>query len=326
VISGRTQIAVFLIVGLLLSAYATWRHWIAPPATAGPIIITIAVGATPAEAGVALQNAGVIASARAFVWIVARRGYVIVPGRYHFATPVYPWNAARLLSKGPPPDPHIEVTIPEGKRLPEFAEILERAGVCPAAEFLKAVRDPALVRELLGRDAPDLEGYLFPDTYKFKKGTPAEAIIRRLHARFLERSAGLAAPGLDTHQFVTLASIVEREAAVASERPRIAAVFLNRLKKGMRLEADPTVRFALGKWSNERVLYADLEIESAYNTYRVFGLPPGPISSVGRASLEAVANPMDSDELFFVAETEGRHLFARTYPEHLANIRRVRER
>ncbi len=316
----RMLLLLLLAAGLIIGALAI--PMVLPPASnhAGPIVVEIPNGATPDEAGLLLERHGVVASARAFAWASRARGLAVRPGRYQFNAPVYPWYAARILHRGVAAASEIEVTIPEGRRLPEIARILDRAGVVKERDFLGLCRDPALVRELTGRDVESLEGYLFPDTYKFRPDEGAERVIRRMHARLMDVLGPAPPPAFDTHQWLTLASIVEREAAVERERPRIAAVFLNRLKRGMPLAADPTIRYALDKWGTEPVLFSDLEVESPYNTYRHTGLPPGPISSMGAASLEAVRSPLSTNDLFFVARGDGGHLFASTFENHRANI------
>ncbi|HYQ88932.1 MAG TPA: endolytic transglycosylase MltG, partial [Candidatus Binatia bacterium] len=181
----------------------------------------------------------------------------------------------------------------------------------------------------LGVPADRLEGYLYPDTYPFYPLLSPDEVARVMVGRSLrvfEEEMGLpgARQGLTLHQLVTLASIVEAEAAMPVERPRIAAVFYNRLKRGMMLQSDPTVTYALGIFRN-RVYYSDLNVKSPYNTYRNRGLPPGPIDSPGRAALHAVLFPLpDSTELYFVARGDGTHIFSKSWEEHLAAIAHVR--
>jgi UPF0755 protein len=312
-------------VAALVAGFAAVTMIVPPQSPrAGSITVDIPAGASVDVVGARLEEEGVIASARAFAFVAARRSIAVKPGRYVFLTPVYPWVAARLLAKGPPEDPDVTVTIPEGSRLEEIARLLEQAGATDADMFLRLATDPGFARSLLGYAAPGLEGYLFPDTFKFKPDSDPEAVIRRLHARFLEQVAGLPTPAFETHALVTLASIVEREAQLPDERARIAGVYHNRLRVGMRLEADPTVRYALRRWDTSPVLWVDLEVESPFNTYVVAGLPPGPIAAPGRAALEAAAHPLATNEFFFVARGDGGHLFAPTFAEHRANIARVR--
>ncbi|MEK8023010.1 MAG: endolytic transglycosylase MltG [Candidatus Hydrogenedentota bacterium] len=296
---------------------------IAPP-SGGPRTVTIPPDVGPDEIAVLLADARIIATPAAYSIAANLMKRSPKPGRYVFSAGVYPWVAVRILSKGPPPELELTVTVPEGKRLEEIATILDAAGITNEREFLRGARDRAFIRELIGSDQDSLEGYLFPDTYKFKPNSDVLSVIRRMHQRFTEQSSGLANPRLSMHEFVTLASIVEREARVPQERPRIAAVYLNRLRIGMKLDADPTVRYAVNKWDTTPVLYVDLESRSPYNTYRVPGLPPGPICSPGRASLDAVAHPLESRELFFVAQGDGSHIFSESFRDHLAHVAAVR--
>jgi UPF0755 protein len=213
------------------------------------------------------------------------------------------------------------VTFPEGSNLEEMARIAAGQGVPPAA-FLAAARDPAAIREL-DPDAPDLEGYVFPDTYDVSRSPAAPAaLVARAVRRFREVMApelpAVKAGPLTLRQVVTLASLVELETARADERPRVAAVFLNRLQKKMLLQTDPTVIYALrktGKYDGN-IRKGDLEIDSPYNTYRYGGLPPGPIASPGRASLRAALHPADDPDLYFVSRNDGSHEFSRTLAEH----------
>jgi peptidoglycan lytic transglycosylase G len=200
----------------------------------------------------------------------------------------------------------------------------------PVAEFDSLAHDHGFL-DSLSVDAPSLEGYLAPDSYEFLPGTSPEVAFRTmvgrtreilLHAAVGRDSLPL---GLSLYQVLTLASIVEAEAVVNDERPRIARVYLNRLQRGMKLQADPTVGYALGKGPRTRLYLRNLRVDSPFNTYLHEGLPPGPICNPGRASIEGVLNPTpDSHELYFVARGAGRHLFAETYQQHLANIRKVR--
>jgi UPF0755 protein len=218
-------------------------------------------------------------------------------------------------------------TIPEGYSINDMVSTIATATGVSSDSLLAATRDSTLVRSV-GSQVPTLEGYLFPDTYTFPAGTSADAIVRSLVRRFEdvwqpEWNERLSALALTRHELVTLASIVEKEARKSEERPVIAAVYLNRLKRGMRLQADPTVLYALGRHV-DRVLYRHLEIDSRYNTYRYAGLPPGPIASPGKAALEASLNPANVPFLYFVAHPDGHHEFRTTFAEHAAAIRAVR--
>lgn len=222
------------------------------------------------------------------------------------------------------------VTIPEGLTVREVGALLARHLGVPAASFDSLARDRAFL-DSLGVPAPSIEGYLAPETYEFLPGTPPEVAFRTMAARqqalLLEATAGIdSLPlGMTLHQVLTLASIVESEAQVDMERPRIARVYVNRLQKRMLLQADPTVAYSLGMNPRSRLYLRQLRTPSPYNTYRVAGLPPGPICNPGRRSIEAAVRPSEGvRDLYFVARGEGRHLFSTTYEGHLANITEAR--
>jgi UPF0755 protein len=211
------------------------------------------------------------------------------------------------------------ITIPEGFGLVQIVPLLAETLHVPVDSVNAAVRDSAM-RARVGATAETLEGYVFPDTYAFPIGTTAREAVLEMVKRFEREwkpawNTQLAAIGLDRNKAVTLASIVEREAKRPEERPVIAAVYLNRLRSGMLLQADPTVQFALGRHT-PRVLLKDLETDSPYNTYKYPGLPPGPIASPGGPSLLAALNPAKVDYLYFVAAPDGHHEFRKTLSEH----------
>lgn len=222
-------------------------------------------------------------------------------------------------------------TVPEGLTVPEVAALAEEQLAIPAAAVLAAAHDTALLAEF-GVDGPSFEGFLRPETYFMPLTAGGRELVRAMAAAFQtawdtawDRRA--AEQRLTRTEFVTLASIVEGEARVADEQPLIAAVYLNRLRLGMRLQADPTVQYAIQRATGARkprLLLKDYEFDSPYNTYRIPGLPPGPIGLPGRGALEAVAHPADVPYLYFVAADSGRHVFTRSYAEHLRAIRRIR--
>jgi UPF0755 protein len=212
------------------------------------------------------------------------------------------------------------VTVPEGFALSQIVPLLAARLSVPVESVQVAVRDTALLHQL---DVPTstLEGYLFPDTYTFAPGTSARAAVRTMVRQF-ERtwkpawSVRLDSLPLSRNDIVTLASIVEKEAKLPEERPVIAAVYLNRLRHGMLLQADPTVQYALGQHQS-RIYYKQLDVDSPYNTYRHKGLPPGPIASPGEASLEAALYPANVPYLYFVAQPDGHHEFRMTFGAHV---------
>jgi UPF0755 protein len=223
----------------------------------------------------------------------------------------------------------VPLTVPEGFTARQIADrVAAFSGVDPAR--VRELVDDSAFASALGVPGPTLEGYLFPDTYRFAEGLPPEDVLRAMVNRYRawwtpERKARLEADALTERELVTLASIVEKEARVAPERPIIAGVYRNRLDRGMLLQADPTVQYALGE-PKERLLYRDIDAvaDHPYNTYTQPGLPPGPIASPGAASLEAALEPADVPYLFFVARPDGSHEFTRTAREHVNAKNRIR--
>jgi len=221
------------------------------------------------------------------------------------------------------------VVIPEGLRAVEIAMRLDAAGLADRDAFLEIVTDPAAARER-GLDAASLEGYLFPDTYRFARGLPAAAVVDAMvdefKAVYRELEPLVERQDLSMHELVTLASIVEKETGAPDERPLIAAVFLNRLKRRMRLETDPTVIYGVEDFDGNLRKVHLLDESNPYNTYKIPGLPPGPIASPGRDALEAVLEPADSPYLFFVSRNDGTHVFSKSYAEHERAVDRYQRR
>jgi len=238
------------------------------------------------------------------------------------------------------PNASVKVTIPEGLTIKQIAERFNKAGNWDAKSIRQLSREPQKFSEDLPAPIPDsqdlqyaLEGYLFPDTYEFVANTSEENIVRRLVQETTRKLQSipnfdqlLKERGLSVHELLTVASLVEREAVVDSERPLIAGVIYNRLDDSMRLQIDATVQYALGE-QKERLLYSDLKIDSPYNTYRNEGLPPGPIAAPSLKSIEAALQPEASDYLFYVTKKDGsgEHLFAKTFAEHEKNIEKSKK-
>lgn len=289
--------------------------------------VTVPSGASMRLAADSLEAAGVIGSAKLFsVYAkVTGRDRNIKAGTYILDRGAS-WNEivnSLVAGKGIV----LTLTIPEGWDMKTIIPTISRVMTVPTSELDSAVRDTALIRRL-NVPIPTLEGYLFPETYLLPESSEALPIVRRLVAEFERRwkpdwNAQLEKLGMTRHQVITLASIIEKEARVATERPTISAVYHNRLKRGMMLQADPTVLYALGRHEN-RVLYRHLEVKSPYNTYRNVGLPPGPIASPGSASIEAALFPADVPFLYFVAHPDGHHEFTSTMREHNEMVRRMR--
>lgn len=277
-----------------------------------------------------LEKAGVIRSRLTFSAAGRLRGLTtrMQIGKYRFKPGVS--NSAILedLQYGTTLEA-IATTIPEGLRATRQAHFLARILGIDSARYVTLATDSAFARSL-GIDAPTLEGYLAPDTYEFYWQADEAEIIATLVRHFqtvMTDSLKLAAErqGMTVREILTLASIVEAETAVDSERTIVAGVYYNRLRKRMRLEADPTIQY-IADVGPRRLYYSDLHRESPYNTYRNYGLPPGPINNPGRASIMAAVFPRKHRYLFFVASGQGGHLFTRTFGEHLKAIQSFRKK
>ena len=281
--------------------------------------VTIPVGATMRSAADSLARSGVIGSPKAFrVYAKLRRGdRAIKAGTYELKKDAS-WSSV-LSSLRSGRGIVNSVTVPEGFTLTQTEALLASKLSLPLDSIKAATRDSVL-RNRLGVPRPDLEGYLFPDTYLFPPGTTARVAVQTMVRRFEqawkpEWTARLDTFALSRHELITLASIVEEEAKLPQERPIIAAVYWNRLRRGMLLQADPTVQYALPQYQ-ARLLYRHLAVRSPYNTYRYRGLPPGPIAAPGEASIIATLYPADVKFLYFVAYPDGHHEFRETSAEH----------
>ena len=290
--------------------------------------VDIPPGAGSRAIGDRLVASGVIRDVptyRAALWM-SGEGRHLKAGEYRFDGAMTPFDVIAKLARG---DVYVvTVTFPEGLTIAEMAKIFEAHGLGPASAFVGAAKNASLVHAL-DPAAKDLEGYLFPETYALPRTTDADKLIRMMVARFEhvfspELRQAAAARNQSVRQAVTLASIVEKETARAEERPLVAAVYANRLRIGMPLQCDPTVIYALqraGRYAGN-LHRDDLALDSPYNTYRYPGLPPGPIASPGRASLEAAVHPAESEHLYFVSRNDGSHVFARTLDEHNRNVQK----
>lgn len=315
-------VAALLAAALALSFALWWRS----PTFAPPLVVEVKRGEPFLALARRLEAADAIANARLFTLLARWRGddRRVRSGEYELAGNATGPEVLAALVSGK--QRLRMVTVPEGLTLEEIAALLERAGFADAAR-IKALADDRAFVERLGLPAPRLEGYLFPDTYAFESGATPEEIVTRMTARFREMfTAELAQAarerGLTVDQAVTLASIIEKEAAVADERPTISAVFHNRLKRGMPLQSDPTVLYGVAG-SDGRIRSADLARATPYNTYVIPGLPPGPIANPGRASLEAAVRPASGvTALYFVARNDRTHEFNDTLAAHQRAVNR----
>jgi len=276
----------------------------------------------------ALVEKGIVTNPDLFRWTayLTRREDDIQTGRYLFRYGESISCILRKLTHGEVE--YTRVAVPEGLYMTEVASLLLKKGVVDSMAFMETATDSQFVTSL-GILEPSLEGYLFPDTYLFNWPINSEEVARRMVYRFREiydMYVALDADSIGMHKthVVTLASIVQAEAVYDSEMPRISAVYHNRLRSGMRLEADPTVAYALGG-VRRRLWLKDLRVKSPYNTYRNKGLPPGAICNPGQSALEAAVNPLrKSNEYYFVADGTGRHHFSKTYDQHLQAKHRIK--
>jgi UPF0755 protein len=283
----------------------------------GEVYVEIPRGATANAIAQTLAENGVVRSRYDFLLArLAARNRVLQAGEYRFTRPASAVEVFDRIARG---DVFaIELVVPEGKNIFDIAALAEHAGLFSAAEFLKAARDPSMIRDL-DPHAPTLEGYLFPNTYKLGRKTTPDRLCRTMTGKFREIWKSLKTDA-DVHRTVTLASLVEKEGKVAEERPQIAAVYANRLRIGMKLDCDPTTIYAAllaGKYTGT-IYRSDLDRDDPYNTYKSPGLPPGPIANPGRASLEAALRPAESEALYFVLRPDGSgaHHFSSTIAEH----------
>ena len=209
------------------------------------------------------------------------------------------------------------ITIPEGKNMYEVAKLLEASGITSEKDFLEVVQHPDLI-SMMNIQATSLEGYLYPETYRFAPQTPAKTVARTMIDLFNKKTAHLdfSHPFLNKHQVVILASMVEKETGAKFERPAIAGVFTNRLRKRMRLESDPTTIYGIWARYTGNIKKADLLEVTPYNTYKIPALPVGPISNPSLEAIEAVLKPEQHEYLFFVSKNDGTHIFTKNYGDH----------
>lgn len=328
-----------LVLFVLVVIFVAWNAWQARRryrGFSGSVVVTIDPGTHAFEVAALLVSRGVIAHRIPFLFVyglgrTARR--TLKAGPYLFDRPVTPVEVYEKIEKGQVYT-H-EVVIPEGSDRFDMARILQQKLGMDPETFLRTTEETSLIRDLDASD-PTLEGYLFPDTYRFPHGASAAQVVEAMVARFRQvlrtKFHNLPEPGSpDLHEAVTLASLVEKETPDSAERAEIAGVFARRLKKGMMLDCDPTVLYAarlaqgFASLPEPPITRAQLDSASPYNTYRQAGLPPGPICSPGEASIRAAIEPGNGDALYFVSNRHGGHVFASTLAEHSRNVARYRE-
>ncbi len=294
--------------------------------TAPEVFVELPAGLGVSAIGERLTDAGIVPDPWTFRLAAHLAGVDrrLQAGEYRFAEAATPKDVASRLARG---DVYTHpITFPEGLTAAEMADLFGKSGLGAAADFRAAARDTALIADL-DPDAETLEGYLFPSTYALPRRAGATGTVQAMIAEFnrafdARLRLDAAARSMTPRDVVTLASIIEKETARPEERPIVSAVYQNRLRIGMPLQCDPTVIYAMmlaGTW-NGNIRRADLEMDSPYNTYRHAGLPPGPIASPGKSSMEAAVHPADVKYLYFVSRNDGTHVFATTLEEHNRNV------
>jgi UPF0755 protein len=315
-----------------LSVLVAGGLWVAGPGDrlrTGPLVVELLPQRGLLGIARDLSEAGAIRSPAAFSALALLRGTArsLKAGEYEIPQGASLLAVLRLVELGRV-KPH-QLVLPEGFTVRELARLVEVEGVARGEE-LRQVAGSTAFAQSLGLEAPGVEGYLFPDTYQVTKGMRVEEILGRMVERFRERVATretlarAQARGLSLHELVTLASIVEKEAVLPEERPIIAGVFWNRLRRAMPLQADPTVAYAVGK-DGQAPSRQDLQADHPFNTYRNRGLPPGPIASPGLASVQAVLAPAEVPYLYFVSIDDRQHHFSITLEEHQQAVARYRQ-
>ncbi len=289
--------------------------------------VEIAYGTPTADIAMQLYREGLLRNPISFLIIHSIYKKKLEAGEYEFDGFVYPWHIYEKISKGL--KKVYRITVPEGSDLYDIAKLLENNHICSAEDFLKYALSEETAKKY-GLKVSSMEGFLFPDTYFFSKNTHPLRVIDVMHRNFLKKTERLRGKlpevGLTLEEWVTIASMIEKETARPEERPLVSAVIHNRLKKGMKLQIDPTVIYALkrkNQWDG-RLTLKHLKMEDPYNTYAYFGLPPSPICNPGIDSLEAALEPAEVDYLYFVADGSGGHYFSRTLQEHNRRVREYR--
>lgn len=327
----RRIVVVVFLVGLA-SAAAWFAASLYLPYQGFPkegVFVEVPRGASGRAIAGLLAEKGVVRSRFVFEALCRWRSHrKLEAGEYFFDRPVTAFDVFRAMAEG---RIYVKsVSVPEGLTMFAIADLMQREGFITREAFLKAARDTMPIHDLAPA-AGSLEGFLFPATYQFSRHTTATEIVNAMVGRFRETWNSLPEAarnnnGLPMDAVVTLASLIERETGVPEERPIVAGVFTNRLRRGQALQCDPTVIYALelaNKYSG-RLDSGDLQFDSAYNTYRHAGLPPGPIGNPGEASLRAALQPAPVDYLYFVANTRGGHIFSKSLQEHNRNVAQYR--
>lgn len=325
---ARRGIALLVIV--LIAAAGAWMALFDMYGPTGQsAFVDVPRGMSTRQVGRLLAEAGVVRSEWQLLAVRAARPRVkLQAGEYEFSHPDTPWHIFQRMAAG---DIHFyQLTVPEGSNLFDISAGLERLGLMKDGAFLTAARRPELAHELLADiapGAPTLEGFLFPATYRITRQTTPEKLAHDMVQQFRKVYTSLSGP-LPAIPAVTLASIVEKESALPTERPVVASVYANRVAKGMKLDCDPTTIYAAlldGRWRGT-IYRSDLDSRNPFNTYQHAGLPPGPIANPGREALAAALHPAQTKYLYFVARPDGsgRHVFSERLAEHTRAVAQYR--
>lgn len=332
-------VLLLMIVGFLGYNYVKSALKPVDPDSTKTIAVEVPIGSSLSSISTLLEKKGVIKDARVFKYYAKfKNESQFQAGNYDLTKAMTLDELIESLKTGKVyRKPVFTMTIPEGLTLEQIGNIVEKKTPYTQKEFMDLVTSDAFVKKMMANypelvtDAVladniryDLEGYLFPATYSYFEEKPSlesivEEMIGAMDKVVKNYSDLLAEKQMSVHQLVTFASLLEEEATAQTDRETIASVFYNRLDQGMPLQTDPTVLYALGSHKN-RVLYEDLEVDNAYNTYKNKGLPPGPIAGAGKSSIEAVLNPSSTDYLYFLADKKGVNHFSKTYDEHLQKV------
>lgn len=320
---------ILIIVSFVAGGYVYGLTQPVSTGTSEPELFIVKQGMAASEIAVALHSKGLIKSAPLFRALVLAQGLdnSLQAGEYAFTKNMKPQQIITMLAKGEVA--YRQFTIPEGFTIEQIAKLLEDKKFVSGAKFKEAARKYAPYDFMAGSEniSYNAEGFLFPDTYRVSRGISEEELLRMLVDQFNvklspEMRSRAAERGLSVREVIILASLVEKEAQVEKDRPVIAGVFLNRIKKSMPLQSCATIQYILG-YPKAELTIQDTEIPSPYNTYQNPSLPPGPIANPGIASINAVLYPAETEYLYFVADKNGNHHFSKTYEEHLAEIDKV---
>jgi UPF0755 protein len=316
---------VILFLGVIGTSWYIWDHFVNSPNSDSNEEVIYEVPPKTSFTSVAktLEKRGVIKNAELFTFFARIRGGAgrMKIGEYSFRKNMRPSEVLNILISGRSIE-H-KITIPEGFNIYEIADSFEDSGIAKRGEFLKIVKDPALVQMLLGENYSSLEGYLYPETYKYTKFTDVKTLVVEMVKNFNQVYDELIKQfppnGMTKNEIVTLASIVEKETGAGFERPLVASVFYNRMKKKMRLQTDPTIIYGIADLTGkipDNIHKADITRPTRYNTYVINGLPPGPICNPGKEALAATLHPGTSEYLYFVSYNDGTHKFSKDFREH----------